>query len=169
MMLMMSTVSFADQRQATVRVDGLACPFCAFGLEKKLKSIEGVEKLEIKVNDGLAILTFGDSAKIDEKLIAKKVGEAGFTPGEIKVASKKEKEMMSTNGQKVSLNITGMTCDGCAAQVTNALEQIDCVQEVKVDLETGGATFVCTDASFDRSKFVQAVNGMGFKAALQKK
>lgn len=160
---------FAEQKQATVRIDGLSCPFCAFGLEKKLKSIEDVENLEIKVNEGLALMTFGDSAKIDEKLIAKKVREAGFTPGEITIASKQEKEMTSANGQKISLNITGMTCGGCVARVTNALKQINCVREVNIDLETGSAAFVCTDANFDKTKFVQTVDDLGFKAELENK
>ncbi len=166
--LIISTVLLADQKRATVRVDGLSCPFCAFGLEKKLKAIAGVEKLEIKVNDGLAILNFADSAKIDEKLIAKKVKEAGFTPGEIKITSSKEKKM-ETNGQKISLNIKGMSCDRCVSRVTDALKKVDCVREVKVDLETGEATFVCTDANFDKTKFVQTINDLGFQAELENK
>ena len=28
-------------------VDGLACPFCAYGIEKKLGAVNGVEKLDI--------------------------------------------------------------------------------------------------------------------------
>ena len=31
----------------TIEVDGLACPFCAYGLEKNLKEIDGVENIEI--------------------------------------------------------------------------------------------------------------------------
>ena len=47
----------AQIEEATVKVDGLSCPFCAYGLEKKLKRVEGVEKLEIKVDQGVAKLT----------------------------------------------------------------------------------------------------------------
>lgn len=167
--LIMSTALFADQKQVSVRVDGLSCPFCAFGLEKKLKSIEGVEKLEIKVNDGLAILTFKGDAKIDEKLIAKKVKEAGFTPGEIKIRLNTEKEMESVGSQEISLNIKGMSCEGCVTRVTNALKQVDCVRDVEVDLKKGRATFLCTNAKFDKTKFVQTINDLGFNVELEKK
>ena len=47
----------AQVEEATVKVDGLSCPFCAYGLEKKLKKVEGVEKLEIKVDQGVAKIT----------------------------------------------------------------------------------------------------------------
>ncbi|MFQ5630758.1 MAG: cation transporter, partial [bacterium] len=167
--LMISTTLFADQKQVNVRIDGLSCPFCAFGLEKKLKSIEGVEKLEIKINDGLAILTFEDGAKVDEKLIIKKIKEAGFTPGEIKIGSKMEKKMETTGKAKISLNVKGMSCEGCSSRVTKALEKIGCVQDVDVDLKAGKATFICNDSKFDKDKFVQTVNGLGFKAELENK
>lgn len=166
--LFLSASAFSEeQNQATVRVDGLSCPFCAYGLEKKLKSIDGVDKLEIKVNDGLAILTYKDGAKIEKEVIAKKVKEAGFTPGEITIGTVEEQKM--TNGEKITLNVQGMSCDGCVSRVKKALEKIGCVQNIKVDLENGTATFTCTDTKHDRSKFVEVVNGLGFKAELQKK
>lgn len=48
------------------------------------------------------------------------------------------------------------------------LGKIDCVQDVKVDLEKGQAIFVCTNAKFDKAKFLQTINGLGFKAELEK-
>lgn len=167
MTLMLTSTLLAEKKQVTVRVDGLSCPFCAFGLEKKLKSIEGVENLEIKINDGLAILTFKDGATIDEKLIVKKVKEAGFTPGEIKMDAKEEKTFMTE--EKISLNIKGMSCEGCSARVSKALEKIDCVRDVNVDLGAGKAAFICKDTTFDKDKFVQTINDLGFKAELEKK
>ena len=39
---------------ASIQVDGLACPFCAYGLEKHLKKINGVESIEINMKSGHA-------------------------------------------------------------------------------------------------------------------
>ncbi len=155
---------FGGQKQLSVRIDGLSCPFCAFGLEKKLKSIEGVEKLEIKVNDGLAILTYKDGAAIDENLITKKIKEAGFTAGEIKTIATKEEKM---DGDKIGLSIKGMSCESCVKRVKDALTKIDCVHDVDVDLQREKATFVCTDTKFDKTKFVKAIDDLGFEAALE--
>ncbi len=125
-----------------------------------------MEKVEIKVNDGLAILTYKDGAKIDKKLITKKVKEAGFTAGEIKTISKKEKKV---SGNKIEISVKGMSCQSCVKRVADALNKIDCVNDVEVDLQGEKATLVCTDATFDKTKFVKAVNDLGFEAALEKK
>ena len=48
---------FAANVQYELRVDGLACPYCAYGIEKKIKALGGVDKgsIEIKLNEGRAI------------------------------------------------------------------------------------------------------------------
>ena len=54
-----------DQELTYVKVEvkGLACPFCAYGLEKKLKDLDGVETIKIDVEQGLAYLTVLKSKK----------------------------------------------------------------------------------------------------------
>lgn len=154
------TPGFAGQQQkVTLRVDGLACPFCAYGMEKKLKRIENLEKLDIKINQGLVLLYFKEGAKIDKQLITKKVKEAGFTPGELQIDNKPE-------GQQISLNIKGMSCEGCVARVKNALNALDCVQDVEVNLTAENAAFTCTDVKSNPDKFVEAIRKLGFDANL---
>ena len=40
-----------------------------------------------------------------------------------------------------TIKIKGMTCNHCVMAVTKALNEIDGIKNVKVDLEKGGATF----------------------------
>ena len=67
-----------------VQVHGLTCPFCAYGLEKKLKKMENVIKIEIDVEDAFVLLTIKDGKLVSENLIRKNVKLAGFTAREIK-------------------------------------------------------------------------------------
>jgi len=62
-----------------LRVDGLACPFCAYGIEKKLSSIDGVEDTQVNIKTGEVIVTMGEGIPLTEDLARKKVKEAGFT------------------------------------------------------------------------------------------
>jgi len=73
----------ASEQKLLVRVDGLSCPFCAYGLEKKLLKIEGIKTVEISVEKGEALLTLDKDAEIEEETIKKEVKKAGFTPREI--------------------------------------------------------------------------------------
>ncbi len=78
-----------QQVRVRVRVDGLSCPFCAYGLEKKLLEIEGVNAIEISIDDGVALLTLDKDTEIAEEIIKKEVKDAGFTPREILYLDKK--------------------------------------------------------------------------------
>jgi mercuric ion binding protein len=47
-------------KKVEVRVDGLSCPFCAYGLEKKAIGIDGVDSVKIDVTNGLMTLKLKD-------------------------------------------------------------------------------------------------------------
>ena len=71
-----------------IRVDGLSCPFCAYGLEKKLKKIKGAQDVAIELNLGLATLHVPADKKPTEEELRKIVKDAGFTPREIEFSDK---------------------------------------------------------------------------------
>lgn len=73
--------------QITIRVDGLTCPFCAYGLEKKLKRLEGTENVRIDIDRGIAEITVAEGQTIREETLKKAVLDAGFTPGKITYGS----------------------------------------------------------------------------------
>ena len=73
-----------------VQVDGLSCPFCAYGLEKKLKKMDGVTKIEIDVENAFALLTIEEGKKVSDEVIRQKVKDAGFTAREITEVSNDE-------------------------------------------------------------------------------
>ena len=62
-----------------LQVDGLACPFCAYGIEKKLTALEGVDKVETHLKEGAVIVTMADGAALDEATAKRAVEAAGFT------------------------------------------------------------------------------------------
>ena len=73
----------AQVEEVGIRVDGLSCPFCAYGLEKKLKKINGVNDAIINIDKGVAKL----KGKKDESIVVEglkdAVTDAGFTPRQI--------------------------------------------------------------------------------------
>jgi len=60
-------------------VDGLACPFCAYGIEKQLGKLDGVEDVHVEVGNGLVrVVTRGDR-ELRETDVREAVERAGFT------------------------------------------------------------------------------------------
>ena len=86
------TAQESQEFKGTVKVqlDGLSCPFCAYGLEKKLKKMDGVTKIEIDVENAFALLTIEEGKKVSDEVIRQKVKDAGFTAREITEVSNDE-------------------------------------------------------------------------------
>ena len=66
-----------------IEIKGLSCPFCAYGLEKKLKEVEGATDIKIDVKEGIAIFTVIKKEQPNKKQLRQVVKDAGFTAGEI--------------------------------------------------------------------------------------
>ncbi len=77
-LIMISAVALAAPQAFKLGVDGLACPFCAYGIEKELSSVEGVESIEIDIKEGVVIVTMADGVTLDETEARKAVEDAGF-------------------------------------------------------------------------------------------
>ncbi len=77
--LLLPVAAFAAQTQYQLQVDGLACPFCAYGIEKELKRTDGVERIDIDINAGTVTVIMADGATMTEAQAAQIVEDAGFT------------------------------------------------------------------------------------------
>lgn len=69
----------AQSDELILRVDGLACPFCAYGLEKKIMELEGIRSYDVDMKKGKVYIGLKDNADINIEVIKKAVKEAGFT------------------------------------------------------------------------------------------
>ena len=77
--LVASTSVLADGTRYQMRVDGLACPYCAYGIEKNLKKIDGVEQIEVDLDNGLVIVNVTSGVTLTDAQMAKLFTDAGFT------------------------------------------------------------------------------------------
>jgi copper chaperone CopZ len=77
--MMMSVPALRAEDQAVIRVDGLACPFCAYGLEKKIGQMEGVADYDVDLKTGNVILGLSENSKLNLQDVKAAVKESGFT------------------------------------------------------------------------------------------
>ncbi len=63
---------------------------------------------------------------------------------------------------KTTVKIKGMSCDHCVMAVTKALNQIDGISDIQVDLEKGEATFE-QGTSADMAKIKQEIEKVGYE------
>lgn len=89
LILAISIISAKAQiEQVTLRVDGLACPFCAYGLEKKIMRLKGISSYDVDMRAGKVFVGLKQDAQIELNVLHKVVKEAGFTLRSISLAAK---------------------------------------------------------------------------------
>lgn len=132
------TPTFAQKTnydKVEVQVDGLGCPFCAYGLEKKFKELKGIKKVRIDMETGLMTFNYPSDKMIDIEAIENQVDKAGYTPvttaitrsnGEV-VTSVREEEALENetlaNAQKTSFKVRG-NCSMCKARIEKAANSL---------------------------------------------
>ncbi|MDT8320047.1 MAG: heavy-metal-associated domain-containing protein [Xanthomonadales bacterium] len=77
--LMLSVAALAADNQYVLGVDGLACPFCAYGIEKRLHKVDGVADIQVDVADSVVRVTLREGKALTEEQARQAVEEAGFT------------------------------------------------------------------------------------------
>lgn len=64
-----------------------------------------------------------------------------------------------------TLDVKGMTCGHCKMAVTNALKELDGVQNVDVDLDTGKVDVTFEDGKVSDAQMKEAIEDQGYDVA----
>jgi len=77
-----ATTSFA--KTYTIWVDGLACPFCSYGIEKQLSKLPGVSSVKTSIKSGSVTVNTKNNQTLTSNQMRAAVKRAGFSVSKIK-------------------------------------------------------------------------------------
>lgn len=128
-----------------VQVDGLGCPFCAYGLEKKFKEFKGIDDVKIDIETGNFSFTYPSSKELTMDAVENQVVKAGYTPITSKISradgtiesSEDSNSSLTANAQLTdsSLFVAG-NCGMCEARIVKAATDVDGVANAAWDKDT---------------------------------
>ena len=75
--LTLTASAYASTRTVTLDVPGMTCPTCPITIDKALKNISGVEKVDIRFKQKQAVVTY-DDAKTNVQALVKATTNAGY-------------------------------------------------------------------------------------------
>lgn len=78
LILLMTQTAWAETTIYSIRVDGLACPYCAYGIEKKLNEIEGVKFIDMDLEKGI-VTAHAVNVKLNDTQLKQLFQDSGFT------------------------------------------------------------------------------------------
>ncbi len=80
--LLSGPVLATPQEVLEIDVAGMTCAFCAYGVEKNLGKLPGVEKVQVSLEAKKARVVMKAGETPDETIIREIIRDAGFTPRE---------------------------------------------------------------------------------------
>ncbi len=164
----------------TLRVEGLGCPFCAYGLEKKFKDVKGIDALKIDIQTGRMTFRVPSSTALTLAQADARVSKAGYTAKGIAVTRANGKtermgdvesavamtdmEQARTAVQKASFGAEG-NCSMCKARIEKAAKSVAGVKSASWSVDTKQLS-VEFDGKRAKVKDIQAaVAGAGHDSA----
>jgi len=101
--------SYAQIQKVDQEVFGMDCAPCAYGLERGLKKMDGLQNVRVSLNDGKAYLELSENNGLSLKQIQEEVKKNGFSAKsaevviEGKLISKDDKIEIQTNTETYSV------------------------------------------------------------------
>ncbi len=105
-----------DVEKVTVKIKGMTCAACAGRIERNLNKLKGVEKANVNLAMGKAVIEY-QSADVDVKDFIKKIRDTGY----------------DVVLDRTELDIIGMDCASCAIRVEKALSKLEGVEKAGVN------------------------------------
>jgi copper chaperone CopZ len=132
-----------DRDQFEVQVDGLGCPFCAYGLEKKFKEFKGIKDVKIDIKTGDFSFSYPADKALSMDAMVQQVVKAGYTPNVAKIARANGKIERNAGKKQEALGAltTGKlkvygVCGMCKARIEKAVGDMAGVKMATWDVDT---------------------------------
>ncbi|MCK4735651.1 MAG: heavy-metal-associated domain-containing protein, partial [Methanophagales archaeon] len=106
-----------ERKKAELKISGMTCATCATTIEKSLRSQDGVADAQVNLGNETTMVEY-DPSKLKLTDLEKAVTDAGY----------------GVIHEKVTLKIGGMTCAMCVKTIENALNRLDGIISVIVNL-----------------------------------
>ena len=126
-------------------VTGMTCAMCAKNVERSLGRTDGVDSVQVNLATEKAAVQYDNSKLMTRDLVAQ-VEKSGY----------------GVARTSVDLPISGMTCAMCQKNVARALNKVDGVIDVLVNLSNERATIGYMPGAALRADLVKAVENAGY-------
>ncbi len=156
LLVVITAMAQKNMDEFQIQVDGLGCPFCAYGLEKKFKEFKGIKKVQIEIQTGDFKFEYPSEKQLTMDAVVNQVKKAGYTPKtakitrsngavetlEVPVNSSTDSDQLITETVHVKGN-----CQMCKARIESAALSTKGVQKAFWNVETK-----MLEVAFDRQQ-----------------
>jgi len=136
-----------------IKVKGLDCNHCKINIENSLSLLPDIESVDADINSSVVKIKSNNF----QSLIIEKTIESLGLKYEGEIVNKKETKVMDS----YKIFVKGMSCNHCKMNVEKALQSIDGVSGIKVELDQSMAFFTGDD--IDLNEIKKSIEGVGYE------
>lgn len=138
-----------------LKIEGISCATCVNTIEATLNKTSGIETVSVNLANEKALVKY-DETIIEQSEVLSKIESVGYQPHIIDETMKKR-----------TMRVEGMTCAACANRVDKAVNALDGVKDVSVNVASDKLSL-----SFDQDKvslrdIKQSVSDAGYKLIVE--
>uniref|UniRef100_A0A8C5EGM0 Copper-transporting ATPase 2 n=1 Tax=Gouania willdenowi TaxID=441366 RepID=A0A8C5EGM0_GOUWI len=150
-------VHSAPSSSCILRLSGLHCGSCVQTIEEVVRSLPGVSKVSVSLQESSAVVLF-DPLKVTQQQVRDAVQQH--------LSETKTSVTSSSSRQTVTVQVGGMTCGSCVRSIENAVSQLRGVHSVHVSLKEGKAMLTFDPKLIEPELLRSAIEESGFEATL---
>lgn len=152
-----------------VQVDGLGCPFCAYGLEKKFKEFKGIKKITIDIDSGDFRFEYPADNPLTADQVVSQVEKAGYTPktwtitradGTVESSDHLAQVADKGNFKTYNMAVRGV-CGMCKARIEKTALSVDGVGTAEWSIEENVLVLGLDSARTSKDKVGAAILAVG--------
>ncbi len=140
-----------DMKKETIKISGMTCAACAQRVQKAVGKMDGVINASVNFATEKLSVEF-DEAAANIPAITNTIEQAGY--GVIE----------DSKLNQVTIPIGGMTCAACSQRVEKAIDKLEGVTKVSVNLATEKATVEYNSSIIRLSAIKQSIEKAGYQA-----
>jgi len=129
-----SVVTNAQVTKVSLQASGLTCSMCSNSINKALKTLDFVDKVEADIKKYTFEISFKSNSTVDFEMIKKKVEGAGFTVSGF-VASIVFNNVQVTNNQPINIGDKIFYFVNAGGQSVNGVKEIKIIDKGFVSLK----------------------------------
>ncbi|HVJ47705.1 heavy metal translocating P-type ATPase [Desulfitobacterium sp.] len=145
---MNSEMEKENVEQVSLPVQGMTCAACVAKVEKTLKSITGVQKVNVNLMSGKVSVSYmPDKAGVPQ--MVKAIQDVGYVVPE----------------EEVLLTVRGMSCAACVAKIEKGVKGLPGVTSVVVNLPAESTKVKFYPGAVDKSRIKKEIKALGYEAS----
>jgi P-type Cu+ transporter len=134
------------KNKAKIKISGMNCASCALNVEKSLNDLEGVGEAQVNLGTEEATVEY-DSQKLNLSQLESAVEDAGY----------------GVINENVTLKIGGMSCAMCVQAIEGALNKINGISQVNVNLASEKAYVTYNPQMTSVAEMRKAIEELGYE------